>query len=174
MQSKTKMSKIKNTKLLLAGLLLIAVVGGGFYYFNHHGKADSTSGTANNTGSPQDNSSEKQSAAETKKKLIEGNSDTKASAGNMSIGLSAQQENNNTVTVFTKLYGYSDGTCNLSVSNGSKSYSTSAAVIYQADFSSCEGFTVPINKLGTGTWSIKLSVETKGKTYHKTISLGVY
>jgi len=90
-----------------------------------------------------------------------------------SIELTAQQEPNNTVTVFTKLSGYSDGSCELTSSNGSKTNTQSAKVIYQAEFSSCAGFSVPIDTIGKGTWSLKLAVTANGTTASKTISYEV-
>jgi len=90
-----------------------------------------------------------------------------------SIELTAQQEPNNSVTVFTKLSGYSDGSCELTSSNGSKTNNQSAKVIYQAEFSSCAGFSVPIDTIGKGIWSLKLAVTTNGTTATKTISYEV-
>lgn len=74
------------------------------------------------------------------------------------IDLAARKESNNTVTILTKLYKVSDGTCTLTLTNGSKTYSESAKVIYQPDFSTCAGFNVPKDKLGSGEWTIELSV----------------
>lgn len=74
-----------------------------------------------------------------------------------SIKLSAQQEQNNTTTVLTQLTGYPDGECKLEVSNGSKSYNKTVEVIYQTEYSTCAGFSVPVEVLGAGTWIIKLT-----------------
>lgn len=90
-----------------------------------------------------------------------------------SLELSAKRETNNTVTVFTKLYGYSDGTCELTITNGGKTVSQRAEVIYQPEFASCAGFSVPIDPLGKGAWNIKLSVSSSGNTQEKTISFEV-
>lgn len=89
-----------------------------------------------------------------------------------SIQLSAKQEANGSVTVLSKLFGVSDGTCTLFISNGSTSYTDSAELIYQPDFSSCAGFSVPKDKLGAGQWSIKLTV-TGSLSLDKSILLGV-
>lgn len=115
-----------------------------------------------------------------KKDAIE-NTDTKAdpyqttdpSKANTSIDLSAKQESNGTVTVFTKLYGYSTGTCKLDVTNGAKSTSQTAEAMYQPEYASCAGFSVPIPTLGSGNWSIKLSITAAGTTKDKTIRLEV-
>ena len=83
------------------------------------------------------------------------------------IDLSAKRESNNSVTVFTKLTGVSNGTCSLSVQNGSSSYLNSADIIYQTEYSTCAGFSVPIEKLGSGTWNISLTVTSGGQSYSK-------
>lgn len=111
--------------------------------------------------------------AETKQQLVEdekaSSSVTPTSAPSTSIELSAKEEINKTVTVFTKLPGYSDGTCTLVATNGNKSTSQSAPVMFQPEFSSCAGFSIPISSVGTGTWNLQLSVTSKGATESKTI-----
>ncbi len=89
------------------------------------------------------------------------------------IELSSKQESNNTVTVIGKLYGYSDGICSLLATNSGKENSQTAPVIYQAEFSSCAGFSVPVSNLGTGTWNIKLTVASGGVSKSMAMTLGV-
>lgn len=89
-----------------------------------------------------------------------------------SIDLSAKQESDNSVTVLTKLSAVPDGTCTLKISNGSKTYTQTAEVIYQPNFSSCAGFSVNREKLGTGEWIIKVAV-TSDVTIEKTINFKV-
>lgn len=89
------------------------------------------------------------------------------------IELSAKQEDNNTVTVFTKLYNYGDGTCELTVTNSGTPVLQYADVIYQAEYSSCAGFSVPIEGLGQGTWNITVKVSSNGTSGTKTISFKV-
>lgn len=76
-------------------------------------------------------------------------------------------QSNSQVIVTTKLVGYSDGTCNLSITNGAKTFSQSATVIYQPQYSTCAGFTVPVEQLGTGGWTINLTVTSGGITTTK-------
>lgn len=118
---------------------------------------------------------ETEAAAEKKKDLIK--EDTKADPYNAadpndaerSISISAKQEGNGTVTVFTKLYGYSGGSCKVEISNGTKTTSQTAEAMYQPEYASCAGFSVPIEPLGSGSWTIKLSVTSGGSTKDKTI-----
>ncbi|MEO5499357.1 MAG: hypothetical protein ABIR46_02570 [Candidatus Saccharimonadales bacterium] len=89
-----------------------------------------------------------------------------------SVELSAKQESNSSVTVLTKLYGVSDGTCTLTVSKAGVTHTQTAQVIYQPDFSSCAGFSISRDKLGAGSWTIQLTVS--GETpLQKSISLDV-
>lgn len=88
------------------------------------------------------------------------------------IELSAKQESNGSVTVLSKLFGIASGTCNLSISNGSRTYSTTASVIYQPEFSSCAGFSIEKDKLGAGMWLIKLSLANDA-TPEKALTLEV-
>lgn len=89
------------------------------------------------------------------------------------ISLSTRRETDGTVTIITELKNYSDGTCNLTIKNGNDSHTLSAPVLYQASFSTCEGFNVPSNVVPHGTWQISLSVTSKGKVNTKTISVEV-
>jgi hypothetical protein len=78
------------------------------------------------------------------------------------IVLSALRSSSETVTITTRLYNYSDGQCDLTITNGSNQYKKSVSIIYQSEFSTCAGFTVPVTSLGTGTWNISLSVTSGG------------
>ncbi len=73
------------------------------------------------------------------------------------LSIEAKQEGA-AVVVLTKIKGVASGTCNLSVTMGGLSISESSQIIYQPEFSSCAGFSIPINKLGSGSWVIKLTV----------------
>lgn len=125
---------------------------------------------------------QKQQAAEAdanaKKQLIESpdpstSTPNKNPATENTIDLSTQQEANGTVTVFTKLSGYTSGTCNLNITNGGKTTTQAAAIYYQPEFSSCAGFSVPISSAGSGTWSLTLTVTSNGSSTSKTITAKV-
>ena len=138
--------------------------------------SENPTGTAGPTPEQQKQSAE--AAADAKQQLIEGqkpgtNTSTDNTSQVTTVDLSAKQEATSSVTVFTTLHGYSSGTCDLKVTNGGKETSLTANVIYQEEFSSCAGFSVPIAPLGKGTWSIKLTVTFEGKTQSKTISFEV-
>ena len=74
------------------------------------------------------------------------------------------------VTVYTKLAHASSGTCSLRIRNGEREQQQTAAIIYQPEFSSCAGFSIPVAPLGQGQWQIELTVTTDGTTLTKTIT----
>lgn len=90
-----------------------------------------------------------------------------------SITISASQPTSSEVVVSTKLSGYSDGTCNLTIKNGSSTINKSAQVFYQPEFSTCAGFTIEKAELGSGTWAITLSVVSSGETVSQSTTLEV-
>lgn len=129
--------------------------------------------TATNSQKQQDattNASNKQQAVD---KGVAPSITTPSENTNQSIDLSAKQESNGTITVFTKLYGYSSGSCDLTVTNGSQSKNQTANIIYAPEYASCAGFSVPVNGLGTGDWTISLTISSGGKTTTKSLTFKV-
>lgn len=119
--------------------------------------------------------------SQNKQNLIEKSADTDStdtptgstSEDQSNITITTKQETNGTLTVSTKLYGYSSGTCTLKVTNGLQSSSQLADIIYQAEYSTCAGFSVPIDENGTGTWIINLTVTSSGQSTTEQISVEV-
>ena len=99
--------------------------------------------------------------------------DYSAPTSDKGITLTASQANPSEETITTKLTGYSDGTCNLTVSSNGKSTTQTAPVMFEKEFSTCAGFTVPTSSVGSGTWNVKLEVLSGGNTTAKTISTEV-
>lgn len=117
---------------------------------------------------------QKKTEQETKQDFVESLDpiDNPETTPTSSIELSAKQESNGSVTVLTKLYGVSEGTCTLTASRAGVTHTQTAQVIYQPNFSSCAGFSVAKDKLGIGTWTIQLAVAGENPV-EKTISLDV-
>lgn len=93
-----------------------------------------------------------------------------SSASNITI---SPEQQSNQVSITTKLAGYSDGSCTLTITNGAKNTSQTASVIYAPDFSTCAGFTIPVSTLGAGSWSINLAVTSGGITTTKSTTFTV-
>ncbi len=155
-------------KLVLTALVVVAVVGVGGFFVVRHSRQSQPS-----TNRP--NPEEKQASqldADKKQALVEDNksvNDTNTQPKTTSLDLGAEQTSSESVTVFTKLYGVSSGSCNLSVTNSNQSSTQTAAVVYQPEYSSCTGFSIPTDKLGTGSWNIVLTVTTNGQQFNKSI-----
>ena len=87
------------------------------------------------------------------------------------IELSAEQSGE-TVIVTTKLreQGFSSGQCVLTVTSGGQRSEQHAAIIYQPEYSTCAGFSLPARSLPKGTWHISLAVTPLGgKALTKTL-----
>ncbi len=89
------------------------------------------------------------------------------------IDLTAKTESNNSVTVIAKFMNISSGTCKLDITNGTTKFTANADVIYQPQYSSCAGFSVPTASLGHGTWNITLTVNPGATESTKTITYNV-
>lgn len=89
------------------------------------------------------------------------------------ITITPSQPNSSEVVITTKLAGYSDGTCNLKITNGSRTVQQTAKVIYQPEYATCAGFSQSTSALGTGTWSIELTVIAGDSNQSKTVTFTV-
>lgn len=172
------------SKKSLTIIIAVIVLGiGGFYaytsFFNNSSESKEEADTAlsqketlasSSDSSTADSTSSNANATKPSTNTSDGYS-TPSSSDNITV--SASQPSSSEVVVSTKLSGYSDGTCNLTIKNGSGTINKSAQVFYQPEFSTCAGFTIDKAELGSGTWAITLTVVSDGETVSKTTSLGV-
>jgi len=85
------------------------------------------------------------------------------------IEISAKKKES-VVLITTSLKGYEAGTCKLHVTNGTHTYDNAADIIYQPEFSTCAGFSVPLSNLGMGSWKIDLvATPYNGSSVTKTL-----
>lgn len=84
------------------------------------------------------------------------------------ISLSAQQSGES-IIIYTQLDPVPSGTCKLTITNGSKTATRTADIIYQSQQSICAGFSIPKTELGTGTWTVSLAVQSPRGNAQKTI-----
>lgn len=106
------------------------------------------------------------------KKSVEKSKPAPVPTDNSSIELSADKDGDN-VTIIVKLkeQGYSQGKCSLTVAANGKKVAQNADIIYQPEYSTCAGFSVPISSVGGGQWTISLSVTPlNGKPITKTLT----
>jgi hypothetical protein len=89
------------------------------------------------------------------------------------LGVTASQSDS-TVTILTNIRGVPSGNCTLTITNGSRSTEQTAQVIYQPEFSSCAGFSLPVSSVGPGVWNITVKVTpSTGGAVQQTTSLEV-
>lgn len=118
------------------------------------------------------NATQKQKFNDNEAAASEGETSSGSTPTTNNISLSTQSDGS-VVTILTKLDSVSSGTCSLTITNKGKTYTDTANVIYQPEYSSCAGFTVKKDLLGNGTWLIKISIKTPSSTIEKTITYGV-
>ena len=164
----------KNKKIIYILLSSFLIIGGVFVL--EKSNITSVFGDHPNAGgsSPeQEKAAEAKVDADTKKRLIESTlkSNSSNSSETPSIELTAKQEPNDTVTVFTKLTSITSGTCQLVINGNGTTLVNEVEVIYQAQYSTCAGFSVPIN--AKGIWNINLNISTAGGSYSKHINYEV-
>lgn len=91
-------------------------------------------------------------------------SSTPAQTVTPNVQLFLRQDGNNVVAT-TKLYHISSGECSLEVNNRDKLIELRAQVIFQQEFSTCAGFSIPVSSLGAGAWSVTLNAISNNTTY---------
>ena len=152
----------------LAGVIVVGIVG--WFLYKHFSKPAIVPEHQNETVQEQEQNNQKKAQNIDNSK----NQDTYTPPDNSNnIVLTPEQTNGSQVTLTTKLSGYSDGTCTLTVTNGANSTSMNAQVLYETQFSTCAGFAIPVATLGSGTWNFNLSVTSGGVTVSKTATLEV-
>ncbi len=175
--------KISKAPKILAIIILLIIAGVSVFGIVSKTKTKtpttaipSTTNNDNKNGSsPATSSQESSLNAATKQKALENNdkpaspSPSSTSASTDSIELSATKGSDGGVTVLTRLHGFSSGTCSLEVTNNSESNTQTAIIIYQKEYSTCAGFTIPVNALSPGDWRIDLKVASSGTTFTKSI-----
>lgn len=57
----------------------------------------------------------------------------------------------------------STGTCELTLTQGSKTVSRTASIIANPSSSTCDGFNIPLNEFNSGTWNINIKLTSGDK-----------
>ena len=149
------------------------------HFFNTKSAVGGTPTTPFDAATPEQKQQDAAINAAAKQKIFDKGSSqptqpTTSNNASQLIDVTAKQELNGSVTIFTMLYGYSGGSCSLTVTNGSSSSNQTAKIIYAPNYSSCAGFSVPSTSgLGAGEWIISLKVDSNGTSSTKTFSFQV-
>ena len=172
----------RNLLLVIVAILLIAI---GYLVWAKLGNRwpfvtnDSASNTSN-TLSAEDKKKSDQADLDKKQEYLN-NAQENGTPGvvvlppssNYTIEMSAEKKDD-TVVITTSLKGYEAGTCKLHITNGARTYDNTADIIYQPEFSTCAGFSVPLSALGRGSWSMDLVVTPyNGSSVTKTLTYEV-
>lgn len=158
-------TKISITKLVATVVVVSLLAIGGFalyhYIFSSSNQPD-TGGVSVTPAPAKLNNTDattKQAYIESQQKQTNSTSSDKNLTANKPASIELTPTVSSTsVTLTTKIYSIGDGKCSLIAVNGARKYSAEAEIIYQPSYSTCAGFTVPISKLGSGTWNISLTV----------------
>ncbi len=164
--------------LIVVGFLILCVTS--LYALEYYDKTNFFSNSSDDSIKTEQVKQQKQADTANKQNFIESSQDkdtvdtgSDTLVGDPQINLSAQKENDGTVTILTKITDVPNGSCVLNSRNGAKTNMQTAPLIYQTEFASCAGFSIPITALGNGVWNIQLLIESNGSKYEKTISYSV-
>lgn len=173
--------KKKSSKKILTVTLVVAIliaVGAGAYFLfspNDEQNTKNSTGTTNSQSKSADSSTE-----ETGKNTT--NTDDADHEAEKNITPSYEGENTNTSQTLTGVINYagitngtlmirttinqalSSGTCQLTLSNGSKTVTRSSNIAQNPSSSTCEGFDLPTSELGSGNWTITITVTSGDRT----------
>lgn len=186
MKSLRTLSKKRLTVIISISLALIAAGGYGAYIATRPAPLP----TLSDEPTPAQKQTQHKTDTATKESFLDNNNDHNADntkdtsqqrttqaqpapvpASAKHIELSAEQSSE-TVVVTTKLreQGFSSGQCVLTITSSGQRSEQHAAIIYQPEYSTCAGFSVPARSLPKGTWHISLAVTPRGgKTLTKTL-----
>lgn len=158
--------------LVVAAVAAGVIIAGAAYAYSAYGPTGSSKSTNKDASqedtpavetAPANLSPEEASKKENLINRTNDSGDKEAAAekpATVKISISLKQEQNDSVTVYTKIYGASDGECSLIAKNGSRSFQASAKIIYQPSYSTCAGFSIKKSELGAGTWEVSVSAKT--------------
>ena len=83
-------------------------------------------------------------------------------------------QNDRTVIITSEINKtWNDGTCNLAISSPSKTISKSTSIQAMPNYSTCRGFNISVDELGTGLWKINLTATHQNNTIHTYKELNV-
>lgn len=162
----------KNTAIWWVIAAIVLIGGFCFWFFVINGGFS--------TGVEKNKPEQQASDTKDKQEFIEGTAEEPTGENPLSSGNTDESKvavttavNDEYVVVSTKLYEYSDGMCTLKVTNGSKQDTQSAPIIFQAEYSTCAGFSVKRDDLGSGVWAIELTATSKGVSVTQKASVEV-
>ena len=189
MKNTSRNHRFKPSKSVAIGLLLLVFVGGTLFVLEKTGVTDFVKAPGKSTTVPGPTKEQQEQAAkadaESKQAYLDSTKDSTTTDSDSSVGSSTQSaasasmtvsasQSGSSVTVLTQIQGVSGGSCKLTVTNGTAATSQTAQIMYQDQFSSCAGFSVPTSSVGSGSWNIAVTITpTSGSSMTKSTTLEV-
>lgn len=168
MKSIKSTTKSKKKFIIPIVIIVIITLGVGLFFSFENGLIDKKQfGLQDSSSEVRENPQAKKSNDQTKKEFIEKTDTINAAPAPVAdssddITIVAEKRSGTEIVITTELKDFSAGTCKLSITNNGKTVTQAAEVIYQPEFSTCAGFSVPISSLGSGSWSITLLATPSG------------
>ena len=169
--------KKSNKKLIVIISLAVLFIGGGIVAYAFMSNNSSPDENATDSAQQQRENEQKReidAKEQSAEKNRESDNDNQAPApvDPNDISMSAAISGTN-VIISTQLASIPDGECSLTITQSTNTHRETVQIMFQPEFSSCAGFSVPKNKLGTGTWKIDLNVTSPRGTFDKTMNFEV-
>lgn len=161
------------TIALIAGLAIIIVGGGvGAYYLTR--KHDTTQP---NSPTPQQSSSskinneaptatQKQAGDQQKQSIITNDQQQSTAPSTLTVSYTATNQSGSTIYIRSLIANAitNNGSCTLTLTNGSNTSVQTSGTQALADSSTCKGFNIPSSTLPTGTWHLHLVVTVDNRS----------
>lgn len=176
---KTQTPKNRLSKYIILSIIAILLSAGAVFWIVYGTTGNNDSSSSQPTTEEQE--AEAKQAAEDKQKFLDnevsgnGTSETTTPDVNEDSLLLTASQTDDAVTVITKIYGFSgEGTCTLTLSKtGYVDILRSANILYQTEFSTCEGFSINKSQLEPGEWMISATVAVGERQLKQSINFTV-
>ena len=165
----------KVLKIFLA-LLFVALIALGVWYFFFRELPGKTSDTPAETVTPTsvddaqktpeepETPEPTETSTEDPKKQTQNEGSDPNSSKTLTGALTRADVTNNKLIIRVNIDQYlSGGSCALTLTSGSKTYTDVANITDAASTSTCAGFDIPVEKLSSGSWSISIKITSGDK-----------
>lgn len=175
-----KITQKSNKKIfIILGVLIVLIGGLSYYVFALNGNLFGWQFRKENSSINMDPPTEEQIKAgeQAKQETVEDDqgkpgagddTPTPDTSGPLDVGFSAVNQNGDVLQVRIMVQEVlSSGECTLTLTNGAKTVTKTAAVYPTASISTCKGFDVPVSELSSGAWNLTVDVvsnDRNGKT----------
>lgn len=170
--------KIRKKKLLIILLAVVLLLGAGAttYVYGFGGSLFGWSAQSDDIDYNEPTEEQRQAGNDAKKETIERETSNDDEEGkprednqsntnedeNVSVIISAANQNEQTLQIRTLIHTLAEGTCQLTLTKGDVAVSREADTQQSASSSTCKGFDIPISELSRGTWKLHIQYKNDG------------